>query len=88
MSTIMYAPAGPSHDPLTRRLVRERADARTLAAAKTEGKAELLLELLRTKLGPLPESTVTRVRSAQPDQISLWARRVLTSYTLGQILAP
>ena len=45
-----------------------------------------LLKLLSQKFGALSEETVTRVRSAEPEELDRWAEGVLFATTLEQVL--
>ena len=49
-----------------------------------EGRQYLLIDLLTGKFGPLPASSVERVRSASAEQVNRWARRVLRANTLEE----
>ena len=53
---------------------------------KAEGRMELILELLATRFGPLPDTVRTRVRGAQDAQLDTIAKRMLTAQTLEQAL--
>jgi hypothetical protein len=52
----------------------------------TQGKAELTLELLARRFGPLPDMVLTRVRGAQAAQLHAVAEQLLTAQTLEQAL--
>lgn len=47
----------------------------------------MLLKLLRTRFGALPDDAVARVQAADSAQLDLWAERVLTAATLAEVLA-
>jgi hypothetical protein len=51
-----------------------------------EGRRELLLKLLRTRFGELPEAAAARVNAADVGQLDLWAERVLEAPTLDDVL--
>jgi hypothetical protein len=51
-----------------------------------EGRAEIILELLATRFGPLPDSIQTRVRGAEARQLYAVAKRVLTAATLEEVI--
>jgi hypothetical protein len=55
-------------------------------AAVQEGRREMLLKLLRTRFGAVPEAAVERVTAADLAQLDLWAERVLTAPTLADVL--
>jgi hypothetical protein len=61
--------------------IAEMLEARGLA----RGRAEVLVELLTLKFGPLAESVVDSVHKASADQIRTWTARVLTAQTLDQL---
>jgi hypothetical protein len=46
----------------------------------------MLLELLRTRFGELPEAAVARVNAADVAQLDLWAKQVLSAPTLADML--
>ena len=64
--------------------------ARGIAEGKAEGKAErgmeIILKLLASRFGPLPEAVHARVRSADGAQIDTMADRMLTAQTLEEVL--
>ena len=51
-----------------------------------EGRMELILKLLATRFGPLPDMVRTRVRGAQDAQLDTVAEQMLTAQTLEQAL--
>jgi predicted transposase YdaD len=53
---------------------------------RLEGRRELVLKLLRTRFGELPEVAVARVNAADVVQLDLWAERVLSVPTLADVL--
>ncbi len=89
-----------SQDPAARRLARDRADAifykmdliaseaRGRLVGKTEGEARLLLKQLGLRFSDPSEAVRTRVETATPEQLDLWAERVLTAKTLDEVFAP
>lgn len=86
-----------SEDPATRRLAREREDsiklyemhlAASRAEGEAQGRAQILLEQLGLRFGPLDAATRARVREAEPAQVSVWAQRILTATSLDEVLAP
>jgi hypothetical protein len=50
------------------------------------GRRELLLELLRTRFGEVPEAAAARVNAADVGQLDLWAKRLLSAPTLADVL--
>ncbi|MGW0183686.1 Rpn family recombination-promoting nuclease/putative transposase, partial [Nocardia sp. NPDC003345] len=64
-----------------------RGQARGEARGEARGRAELLIEQMTAKFGPLPTATIHRVRSADQDSIRAWATRVLTASTLDDMLS-
>jgi hypothetical protein len=62
-----------------------RAEARRQGEikGKLEGKAEMLLLVLKGRFAPLPEDLVARVRAtADSDQLDRWAEAAVTATTL------
>jgi transposase len=49
---------------------------------RREAKAELLLQFLEQRFGPLDPPTLTRLRTAEEDQLQIWAGRLLTAASL------
>jgi predicted transposase/invertase (TIGR01784 family) len=58
-----------------------------ITAAVRQGRADLLVDLLREKFGTLDEVTLQRVRSASDDAILRWSRKVLTAASLADVLS-
>jgi hypothetical protein len=52
---------------------------------RAQGMRAMLLEQLSTRFGELPAAATARVRDSNPDQLRLWAKRVLTAPTLGEV---
>ncbi|MEM9594712.1 MAG: Rpn family recombination-promoting nuclease/putative transposase [Acidobacteriota bacterium] len=52
---------------------------------RREGEATLLQEQLRWKFGRLPAATEARLRSAAPDQLRAWGRRLLSADSLQDV---
>ena len=53
-----------------------------------QGQMEIILKLLASRFGPLPEAVRARVRSADSAQIEAMADRMLTARTLEEVLDP
>jgi hypothetical protein len=51
-----------------------------------QGRRAILLQQLRARFGPLPKTAVAQVETAEPKQLTRWARRVLTAPTLRDVL--
>ena len=51
---------------------------------RQEGREDLLIDLLTEKFGPLPASSIERLRDASAEQVNRWARRVLRANTLEE----
>lgn len=49
---------------------------------RLEGRLELLLKLLEKRFGPLGPHILTRLRTADDDQLEVWADRLLTARSL------
>ena len=72
-----------------RRYVAEglaKGKAEGIAEGVAAGRVEIILELLRTRFGPLPDSIQTRVRGAEGAQLHAVAKRVLTAPSLEEAL--
>jgi hypothetical protein len=84
-------PAGELHD-LVASLGPEAEEAYVTTAemlraeGEARGRAEVLVQQLTLKFGPLPEAVSQAVHAASRDQIQAWAARVLTAGTLDQVL--
>ena len=55
------------------------------AEGETKGRADMLIEQLCSKFGPLA-ATESTVRSATPAQLKTWTERILTAMTLEEFL--
>ena len=58
------------------------------AALRLEGRAALLLEQIGHRFGRISDTTRARIEAATPEELDLWAVRVLTAATLDEVLAP
>jgi hypothetical protein len=67
----------------TAEMLRREGEAR----GKVQGKAELLLFLLRQRFGRLPAATAARVEKATADELNVWSSRVLAASSLTAVLA-
>ncbi|MFD3702883.1 Rpn family recombination-promoting nuclease/putative transposase [Nocardia sp. NPDC058658] len=56
------------------------------AEGQAKGEADLLIRLLWRKFGDVPESTIRRVRSADPRDLHRWADQILTATTIEETL--
>jgi len=65
-----------------------KAEARGLTKGLMEGRASLLLHLLRAKFGDVPPSVEERLQQAEPAQLEHWGDRVLFAETLDQVFSP
>lgn len=54
---------------------------------REEGRAELLLQQLAARFGPVPEAVTQRVRGAGREELDRWAIAVLTAASLADVLA-
>ena len=84
-----------SADAQTRQqaLVRERAtieEAMAMSGARAEGieigEAKVLTRLLTKRFGPLSPDVAQRLQAATPEQLELWADRILDAPTLDAVL--
>jgi predicted transposase/invertase (TIGR01784 family) len=57
------------------------------AEGEARGRAEMLVQQLTLKFGPIPEAVSEAVHAASRDQIQTWAARVLTADALDQVLS-
>ena len=60
--------------------------AQGIAEGKAEGKAELLLRQMSLRFGALSDATREKVLGAKPEQLDVWAERVLTGANLEEVL--
>ena len=56
-----------------------------LELGKGEGRAEVVLKLLRLRFGELPDSAVSRVRNATGEEIEAWAIAILSADSLYDV---
>lgn len=54
---------------------------------RLQGRAEMLLKLLRLRFGAVPESATERIARADADTLDRWAERVLTAASVEDVLA-
>ena len=66
---------------------REQGLKRGLEQGIEQGRRELLLDLLRERFGPLPETAVARVTAAGMAELQAWSKRVLTAPGLDDVFA-
>ena len=52
-----------------------------------QGRATLLARLLQLKFGPLDQATQLRLEQADEATLDLWAERILSAQSLGDVLA-
>ena len=52
-----------------------------------KGRAQILLDLLTHRFGPLPKAIVARIESGPSTDIDRWARRVLEAGTLDEVFS-
>lgn len=58
-----------------------------LAKGRAEGGSALLGRMLNRRFGPLPKSIIDRLAHATPDQLEIWADRVLEADKLDDVFA-
>jgi hypothetical protein len=56
------------------------------ADGKAEGKAELLLRLLSSRFGAIPDATREKILRASPERMDVWAERLLIGTSIEEIL--
>src|SRR5690606_19595885 len=61
---------------------REEGRAEGREEGRAEGRAEVVVEQLQLKFGPLPEATRERVRNASVEELDRWAERILSAPSL------
>jgi len=66
--------------------IRERA-LRDAMTEKLSAKAEIVCDLMQAKFGELPDHVSWRIQHADESQLTLWAKRVLTTETLEQVFS-
>jgi Domain of unknown function (DUF4351) len=50
-----------------------------------QGERRLLLRMLRSQFGELPQPVVARIEAAEPDELEGWGERVLTAKSLAEV---
>jgi predicted transposase YdaD len=65
---------------------KAEGEAKGKAEGEAKGKAELLIRQLCLRFGPLPEATRAKLLRAMPEQLDVWAERVITGRDLEEIL--
>lgn len=58
------------------------------AEAEQKGRASVLTVVLEERFGPLPDWAVDRIRNAREQELTTWARLVLSAPSLEQVLEP
>lgn len=53
---------------------------------KADAERRLLVMQLQTKFGELPEDIVARIQTAGPPDLERWARRLVTTNTLAEVV--
>ena len=69
-------------NPILHRLYK-----RGLNEGKAEGRAEILMRLMRHRYGALPETAVATILAAQPAELDLWADAIFEADSLADLLA-
>ena len=64
---------------------RAEGEAKGRAEGRLAGEAEILIRLVETKFGPLPQRAHTRIAAADAEQLLVWAERVLTAEALEEV---
>jgi hypothetical protein len=59
---------------------------RYVAEGEVKGRAEVLLEQLQHKFGPLGAETIECVRTASIEELNAWTTRILSASTLRDVL--
>ena len=70
---------------LARELIRT-GEARGRAEGEAKGKAEILIQMLRRRLGPLPERVEARVRTSAAVNADAWIDTVLEAKSVDDVL--
>jgi hypothetical protein len=55
------------------------------AEGRAEGKADILLDQARTKFGEVGVESEARIRGAADEQLTTWARRILTATSIDEV---
>ena len=58
-----------------------------LAKGRAEGGSALLVRLLNRRFGSLPRTIIERLAQATPDQLEIWADRVLDADSLDDVFS-
>ena len=54
---------------------------------RTQGTASVLLRLLNRRFGPLSADVTRRLAQSTPEQLEIWAERVLDARTIDEVFA-
>ena len=60
-------------------------EAKGIQKGRQEGEIRILLRLMRLKFSELDTETVTRVQSADTEQLSRWSERILSAKTVEEV---
>jgi len=66
-------------------LIEREGIKRGRVEGRTEGQADLLLRMIQRRFGPVGETTVQRVRSAQAQDLEAWSLNILDAETLENV---
>ena len=77
---------GPSTELAMKSFLQEIRD-EGVAEGEAKGQAKLFLTQLEARFGPLPADVTRRVREAKPEELEVWAVRVLSAQTLESLFA-
>lgn len=58
-----------------------------LEKGRAQGSASILLRLLNRRFGPLAADVTRRLSQATPEQLEVWAERVLDAGTIDEVFA-
>lgn len=58
-----------------------------LEKGRAQGTASVLLRLLNRRFGPLATDVTRRLSQSTPEQLEIWAERVLDARTIDEVFA-
>ncbi|UEM01535.1 Rpn family recombination-promoting nuclease/putative transposase [Skermanella rosea] len=78
----------PGQEARIMSIAAEQWKAEGMARGRAEGKAEILLRLLRRRFGEIPQSTFDTVHTASDDELTAWAENILDASSLDAVFHP
>lgn len=93
---LMAESSAPAHDPLPRVNTLQELDMmiaekpgvwarQWLQEGREEGQAELLLDMIQCRFGPVPDEVAQRIQAAPVPQLKTWALNFVNAATLDEV---